>query len=139
MIRRTAVAVAVIGLAAMAAPPADAHTDVCAFTGTIWTFGPTLPAISVVGGPTADWFLLPSLGDCATGVPPIAGGQITGSVFGATTGTETASGGHVFSFTGVGGNLVLPGQVTGTMTMVPNPLTTTGDAFHVTAAITLVH
>lgn len=139
MVRRMLLALALTALCSTAVP-AQAHTDTCAFTGTLWTFGPPLPTVTVVPGPTVDfvmatWF--PTT--CATGTPPLLGGTMTGSVLGTTTGSGTATGGHDFAFTGAAGTLDVAGQVAGVLSMTPDPLTSTGDTFLVRGHVVLHH
>lgn len=128
-------AVAVLSSTAV---PAQAHTDVCVYEGNLFTFGGPLPAFTVGGGTTVEFLALPLL-PCATGFGPFLGGLMTGSVFGTTTGTGSGGGGHAFAFSGVGGTLVLAGQITGVLVMTPHPLSTTGDMFLVHGSITLIH
>ncbi len=119
---------------------AQAHTDACVFTGTLWTFGGPLPPVTAVPGPTVDFLMVtwfPSA--CATGTPPFLGGKMTGSVLGTTTGSGTAGGGHNFAFTGAAGTIDVAGQVAGTFSMTPDPLTATGDTFIVRGAFLLHH
>lgn len=139
MFRRIVLAVAMATAATVAAPQvATAHTDACVFRGTLFTFG-TLPAVTIGTGPTFDWLMIPSVGTtCVTTAGFLAGGQITGSVLGTTTGSGTLSGGHDFSFTGVAGALVVAGEAVGTMVMTPDPLAN-GDIFFAEGTLALLH
>jgi hypothetical protein len=140
MLRRILLALAVTASGVLgAATPARAHTDTCAWTALLITWD-TLPMVTVAPGPSMTFTLLPTHGKCVlTESAPLAGGWITGSWAGTTTGTGTTSGGHDFSFTGVGGTLDVAGEAIGVIRMTPDLLNPTGYYYLAQLELTLVH
>ena len=139
MFRRLLLVLAVTASGTLAAAtPARAHVDTCAWTALFITWD-TMPMLAIPPGPSMTYTLLPTTGKCAVGpYAPLAGGWITGSWSGTTTGTGTLAGGHDFSFTGVGGTLNVAGEAVGVIRITPDLLNPTGYYFLAQLQLTLI-
>lgn len=129
MIRRLFLAVAVAVAVLAPGQPAAAHTDACAFNGTMATTA--VPNV----GTTVQWHLVMVLGTCVNTFSFEATGDMTGAPMLTMTGTGITNTGHRFAFTGAGGTVELAGEVVGTFVITPDGLT----RLTVEATVALVH
>jgi hypothetical protein len=144
-----AASIATVGMLAPTSP-ASADTDVCAGTGTavlsvgfgypVNTVHPTTPHPH-----TSNFSFTFTAGACVVKTTGLtAGGTVTGYC-GLSSGTGATTNGHSFSFNSTGTVLVLTGNVTGTVSVVPDPAAggscTSDNAtrFLVTGAVTKTH
>ena len=123
------VAIAVI-LSALVPTPASAHTEACAFTGTM--------TISPSTGTTVSWWMSMVAGACTATPLFAASGDMTFPGVGTMTGTGVSHLGHRFAFTGISAVFVVAGEVTGTFWGFDDP-TSSGPTAIVNATFYLTH
>ena len=112
MLRKAAVGLLVSALA-FTGSPAEAHTDACAFVGTM-TILPT-------GGNNFRWYMYTTVGGCAGQASFSAEGEMTFLLANTMTGTGVTNTGHRFEFIGTTAVFVATGEMTGTWVGAPDP------------------
>ena len=138
MFRKAVLSTAVAALASVAVP-AHAHTDTCVFNGVMRT-SDVLPAMTVASGPTVNWMMSMTISLCTSGSVLSATGDMSGSLFGTTTGTGITDCGHRFAFTGAGGVVDVAGQVVGSLSITTDLFNAGGGmALLVEATIVLIN
>lgn len=120
----------------------QAHTDACAGQGNFKLEAGLTHA--VIGPPVSTTFYMDIvIGTCESFSQLLVDGNINGTCS-TTTGTGTTRTGHDFAFTGVGGVLVLTGQMVGVLAIAPKVgqscvAHTGADEFQVDGTVALTH
>ncbi|HVF74323.1 MAG TPA: hypothetical protein VM938_04690 [Acidimicrobiales bacterium] len=114
-----AASIATVGMLAPTSP-ASADTDVCAGTGTATLGAPGLGYPVVTPSRTVPFSFGFTAGTCTPVKTSLsASGTVTGNC-GLSTGSGSTTNGHSFSFTSTGTVLVLTGDLSGTVSAVPD-------------------